>query len=351
MKILCLLVSTFQNNLATTTKRTMPFMRELLNKGHNVTFQENLAMRYAAPSQKRYLLSRANYITRSLVRQYKDADLIFGSKVENAPLAYLLSKKLKVPFILDSDDLEKISAVDIHGYGTSFLIQRAKKVFVASNELCKLYKKIRSDVIYLPNTTNLEYFNPEKYPDIKRSTEPTFFWVSDSRDWFTGCKLIFTSLKKLKRGRVIIIGGGPKAFFKELSKKLGIERQVIVKDWIPDDELPKLYMACDIGLLPFSDNLEARCKCPSRLFELMAMELPYVCTVGESAYMAKKLACGLIAKPEIDDFTEKMRYATNNLDELKEGAKQGRKYLLERQNFNTITEKLEVELCEALYSR
>jgi glycosyltransferase involved in cell wall biosynthesis len=326
-------------------------MQELLNKGHNVTFQENLAMRYATPRQQKYLFARANYITQSLIWQYKNVDLIFGSKVENAPLAYLLSKKLKAPFILDLDDLEKISAVDIHGYGTSFLIQRAKKVFVASNELCKLYKKIRSDVIYLPNTTNLEYFNPEKYPDVERSIEPTFFWVSDSLDWFTGCKLIFTSLKKLKRGRVIIIGGGPKTYFKELSKKLGIERQIIVKNWIPDNELPKLYMDCDIGLLPFSDNLWTRCKCPSRLFEFMAMELPYICTVGEPAYMAEKLDCGLIAKPEIDDFTEKMKYAMNNLDALKEGAKQGRKYLLERQNFNTISEKLEVELCEALSTR
>jgi len=329
----------------------MPFMQELLNKGHNVTFQENLAMRYATPRQQKYLFARANYITQSLIRQYENFDLIFGSKVENAPLAYMLSKKLKVPFILDLDDLEKISAADIHGYGTSFLIQRAKKVFVASNELCKLYKKIRSDVIYLPNTTNLEYFNPEKYPDVERSTEPTFFWVSDSLDWFTGCKLIFTSLKKLKRGRVIIIGGGPKTYFKELSKKLGIERQVIVKDWIPDNELPKLYMSCDIGLLPFSDNLWTRCKCPSRLFEFMAMELPYLCTVGEPAYMARKLNCGLIAKPEIDDFTEKMRYAINNLDELKNGAKRGRKYLIEKQNFNTISEKLEKELCNTVIHR
>jgi hypothetical protein len=62
----------------------------------------------------------------------------------------------------------------------------------------------------------------------------------------------------------------------------------------------------------------------------MAMELPYVCTVGEPAYMARKLACGLIAKPEIDDFTEKIKYALNHLEELKKGAKQGRKYLLEK---------------------
>lgn len=326
-------------------------MQELHNRGHYIVLQENLAMMHSKPGQWKYLLSRVNYMAQSLKEQHKKYDLIIGFKIENAPLAYLLSKKLRVPFALDSDDLEKISAVDIRGYGTSFLIRRAAKVFVASNELHKLYKKIRHDVTYLPNTTNLEYFNPEKYPDVARSTEPTLFWVSDSLDWYTGCKLIFASLKKLKRGRVIIIGGGPKPFFKELSKKLGIERQVIVKDWIPDNELPKLYLACDIGLLPFSNNLWTRCKCPSRLFEFMAMELPYICTVGEPAYMARKLHCGLIAKPETDDFTEKMQYALTNLDELKNGAKRGRKYLIEKQNFNTISEKIENELCNAIIHR
>ena len=346
MDILCLLASTFKKSLATSTKRTIPFMHELICKGHNVTFQENLAMRYALPSQQEYLLARANYITQSLFWNYKKADLIYAAKVENAPLAYLLSKKLKIPFVLDLDDLEKIAAFDFSGYGTSLMIKKATKIFVASNELSKIYKRFRSDIVYLPNTTNLDYFDPKKFVSVEKSSEPTFFWVSDSLDWFTGCKLIFSSLRRLKRGRVIIIGGGPKAYFKELSKKLGIERQVIVKDWIPDDELPKLYAACDFGLLPFSDNPWTWCKCPSRLFEFMAMELPYICTVGEAAYMVQKLDCGLIAKSEIGDFTEKMRFAMNNLAELKKGAKQGRNYLIEKQSFKILSNKMEKELCE-----
>jgi hypothetical protein len=323
-------------------------MQKLRQKGHHITLHENLAMKHASPGQRKYLLSRINYIAQSLIRQPPNYDLIFGSKAENAPLAYLLSKKLGIPFILDSDDLEKISALDIHGYGTSLLIRKATKVFVASNQLYRLYKRVKNDVLYLPNTTDLEYFNPAKYQNIEKSNEPTFLWVSDKIDWYNVCKLIFTSLSKLKKGRVVIIGSGPKAYFKELSRKLRIEQQVIVKDWIPDDQLPKLYMTCDIGLLPFSDNLWTRCKCPSRLFEFMAMELPYICTVGEPAYMARKLACGLIAKPKLEDFTAKMKYAIDHLDELKEGAKQGRKYLLEKQNFNTLGEKLEAALCATL---
>ena len=308
-------------------------------------------MRHATSGQWRYLPARVNYIAQSLIRQNGNYDLIFGSKSENTPLAYLLSKKLRIPFVIDSDDLEKISALDIHGYGTSFLNRRAAKVFVASNELYKLNKRIRNGVVYLPNTTDLEHFNPEEYQEVERSSELTFLWVSDKIDWFTGCNVIFTSLARLKRGRVIIIGSGPRTYFKELSKKLGIARQVAVKDWIQDSELPKLYATCDIGLLPFSDNLWTRCKCPSRLFEFMAMCLPYICTVGEPAYMARKLGCGLIAKPETADFTDKMKYAIDHLEEIKEGAKRGREYLLEKQNFSTLVEKLEAELSATLIPR
>lgn len=344
MKILCLLSDTSSALSTTTTKRIIPFMKRLGEKGHIIEFQENLARKNVLPGKVMYLPERVKHTWRSSMQTCLDYDVIFVSKPEMAPLAYLLSKKCSIPYVLDMDDLEKISALDPYGYLTNCIIRKAAKVFVASYELHRLYKGIRDDIVYLPNSTDLDYFNPEIRQGVEKSDEPTFLWVSDRVEWFTGSKLIFRSLSRLKRGRVIIIGSGPKAYFKELSKKLKIERQVTVKDWIPDDELPKLYMTCDLGLLPFSDNLWTRCKCPSRLFEFMAMGLPYICTVGEPAYMARKLDCGLIAKPEIEDFTDKMRYAIEHLGELKEDAKQGRKYLLEKQNYNTLAEKLEAGL-------
>ena len=345
--VLCLLPDTLSASSITTTKRIIPLMRKLKEGGYNVEFQENLARKKTSPEKPMYLLERIKQTLRCLLGT-SNHDIIFVSKPEMAPLAYLLSKKYSIPYVLDLDDLEKISALDPNGYFTDYLVGKAAKVFVASHELYKLYRKKKSDIVYLPNTTDLGYFNPMKYRWIEKSNEPTFIWVSDKIDWYTGCKLIFTSLSKLKKGRVVIIGSGPKEYFKELSKKLRIEQQVIVKDWIPDDELAKLYMTCHVGLLPFSDNPWTRCKCPSRLFEFMAMELPYICTVGEPAYMAKKLACGLIAKPEIEDFTDKMKYAIDHLEKLKEGAKQGRKFLLEKQDFNSLGEKLEAALCATL---
>ena len=345
MRILCLLPDSLEVPLPTTAKRIIPLMKKVEKRGHHIEFKENVARKKGRPGEYTYFLSRLNYTLSSVLREaFSDYDIVFVSKPEMLPLAYLLSKKLSIPFVQDLDDLEKISVLDLHGCFSSVLIMTAAKVFVASNELYRLYERKIKNVIYLPNTTDLQYFNPEKYGNIKKTREPTFLWVSDRIDWFTGCKLVFNSFARLKFGRLVIIGGGPKAFFEKTAKKLGMEKQVTVKGWVSDSELLRLYISSDIGLMPFTDNLWTRCKCSSRLFELMAMELPFICTVGEPAYMAKKLGCGIIAKPEPEDFTVKMKCAIDYLDELTESARQGREYLLEKQNFDVLADRLEREL-------
>jgi glycosyltransferase involved in cell wall biosynthesis len=343
MRILCLLPSTLKGNFATTSKRTLPLMKQLSSNGNDIILQENLAHKYSSPEKATYLLTRACYVVQSLAKTYRQLDLIYASKVENAPLSYLLSKKLSVPYVVDSDDLEKIGMLDFKEIGTKLLLQKAGKVFVASNGLKEIYNHNGIDSVYLPNSTDLSHFNPNDFVRTIDSNEPTFLWVSDKIDWVTGCKLIFNSFRRLKKGRLIIIGGGPKVYFRELSEKLGIAKRVIIKDWVSDDELPILYRNCDFGLLPFSDNPWTKCKCPSRLFEFMAMELPYLCTVGEPAYMASKCGCGLVAKPVISDFSDKMQYAVEHIDELKIRGKKGREFLLSQQNLPKIAMTLEDE--------
>lgn len=319
-------------------------MHFLGSRGHTVFFQENSPHRYSNPSNIRYFFYRGNYLVQSIFHEYQDFDIIFASKVENAPLAYLLSKKLDKPFIIDADDLERIGTLDFKGNCTDFLLRKSEKVFAASIALYNLYKQNGNAVTYLPNSTNLEYFDPSRFISNQNHSEPTFLWVSDKIDWVTACKLIFPSFKKLTEGHLIIIGSGPKQYFRELSERLGISHRVTVKDWVPEAELPYLYSCADFGLLPFSDTLWAQCKCPSRIFEFMAMEVPFICTVGEPSYIATKINCGIISKPNVEDFYAKMQYAISNIDKLKQLGKKGREFLLKEQTFSQIGAKLEFEI-------
>lgn len=347
MKILHLLPHTIESGSPVTIKRIIPLTRKLRERGHEIHLQENLAMKEASLEEYRYILARLKYFLRYSLHFSNSYDLIFASKPAMGVLAYLLSKKSAIPFVLELDDLEGIGGLDVFRLGTSLFVRKAARVFVISRELYRLYQKVRSDVVYLPNSADLDFYDPRKYK-VTKFDEPTFVW-SGKMNWFTNCELILYSISKIDRGRVCIIGDGPKRpYYERLSEKLGLGNRVIFKGWIPDDEVPRLYKASHVGLLPFKDILWARCKAPTRLYEFMAMQLPFICTVGEPAYMAKKLGCGLIAKPSVEDFVQKMEYAINHLDELKDRGRQGRAYLLKEQNYDTITKQLEWELQKAI---
>jgi len=347
MRMICLLAHSLKSQMPTTTKRIIPLMRKLAEKGHRVRFQENLAMNEASIEGRSYLLARLKYFTRFFLQFCDDYDLIFASKPAMGVLAYLLSRKFTRPFALDIDDFEGIGALDVRKYGTSIFVRKAPKVFVASKQLYELYQRVNRDIFYLPNTTDLEHFAPEKYEKTQEFDEPTFIWVTGIEDETATFNLVLTSLANLPKGILYIIGrlnSNHKKYCEELSRKLGLEKRVVLKRWVPDNEVPRLYKSSDIGLIPYRDNMWTRCKCPSRLFEFMAMELPFICTVGEPAYMAEKTGCGLIAELNTEDFTKKMKYMIDHLDEMKEKAKQARSYLLKSQNFGILAEKLEKEL-------
>ncbi len=328
-------------------------MKELQRRGHEVRFLQNFAWRepstlstlswlkcYASWSlnQKRLLLQ-------FLVQDF-DCDLIYAEKIESAFYAYFLSKKLSVPYVIDSHDLEQVSLLDkyVNSTFTSYLIKHSAKVFAISKELHKLYQNIRNDAIYLPSTADLDFFDPRKIGQVDRFNEVTFIWCGNMKG-SDFCELILQAFCKLNGEKLYLVGDGPKRqFYEKLTSQLGLNKKVVFTGWVSDKELARLYKASDIGLLPFKDDSWNRCKAPSKLFEFMAMEIPFICAVGEPAYMVEKLGCGLAAKPEVFDFSKKMAYAVKNLSELKDKAKEARKYLLEKQNFGVLAKKLEEEL-------
>lgn len=353
MRILTILSATFESGSPAIFKRTLPLMKELQRGGHEIKFLENYAWQEPSTlSTSSWLkcyaswsLNHKRLIIRYLLQDF-DCDLVYSEKIEPTTLAYLLSKKMAIPFVIDSHDLERVNLLDkyINSIITSYLIKKAAKVFTISKELHKLYQNIRKDVIYLPSTADLGFFDPRKLGQVDKFNEITFIWCGNMKG-SDFCELILQAFRKLNGEKLYLVGDGPKRqFYEKLTSELGLNKKVIFTGWVSDKELARLYKASDIGLLPFNDDLWNRCKAPSKLFEFMAMEIPFVCTVGEPAYMVEKLGCGLVAKPEVFDFSKKMAYAVKNLNELKDKAKEARKYLLEKQNFGVLAKKLEEEL-------
>jgi glycosyltransferase involved in cell wall biosynthesis len=326
-------------------------MRELKKRGHEVSYLENPA--WTTPSTlstSSWLRSYACWFFNQkmaliqFLAQDLNFDVIYAEKMDAAVYAYFLSKKMSVPFVLDSHDFERVDLLDkyLDSNMTKYIIKQADRVFAISNELYELYKQIREDVIYLPSGADLEFFLPHERRKI--NDQPTFIWCGNMKG-LDFCELILEAFSKLRGGKLYLVGDGPKKqVYEKLTSELGVGRRVEFTGWVSDTELLQLYEASDIGLLPFKDDLWNRCKAPSKVFEFMAMQIPFVCTVGEPAYIVNKLGCGLVAKPDVTDFSSKMAYAIKNLDMLRKKALESREYLVREQNYESSAKKVEHEL-------
>ena len=296
MRILTILSATFKSGSPAIFKRTLPLMNELKRRGHEVRFLQNSAWRNPSTSSNSswlkcyasWFINQKKQLLQFLTQDFK-CDLIYAEKIESGVYAYFISRKMSIPYVLDSHDLEQVDLLDkyLNSNMTSHVIKEAAKVFAISNELTELYQKIRKDVIYLPGAADLEFFVPQRIGKKNEANEATFIWCGNMRG-LDFCELILQAFGKLKGGKLYLVGDGPKRqFYEKLTSQLGLNKRVVFTGWVSDMELVKLYEASDIGLLPFKDDLWNRCKAPSKLFEFMAMEVPFVCTVGEPAYLVK----------------------------------------------------------------
>jgi glycosyltransferase involved in cell wall biosynthesis len=84
-----------------------------------------------------------------------------------------------------------------------------------------------------------------------------------------------------------------------------------VRDWVPPAEMPSFLAQAHVGLLPLipdgTNDDWMRCKCPTKLFEFMAMEMPTVASAyGEVRGIISDGEDGLLAGDR-NEFIERMR--------------------------------------------
>jgi glycosyltransferase involved in cell wall biosynthesis len=324
-------------------------MKELERRGHQVSIVTNDRathspnLRGIAYTSVRVL----DIILASLKKQRFDA--IFASKPSSGLTALLISRRNNIPVIFDQDDLEGLIPSRPCAWSTSaILAKHASKLVVASYFLSLVYRRVRQDVIYLPNAVDLNAFDPSKYGTPHLDT-PRLLWVAPE-NLEDEIEYVVETLKTCPDSRLVVMGKGSERLTRgELKIPPDLLKRIEIKKWVPAEEIPSLYSDCSAALLPFPDTLWYRCKCPTRLFEYIAMELPFVATVGEPAYMAGRLGSGLIAKPHPKDFALRAKDILSHITEMKERAREARLFLAQNQNFTSIGDRLERTLLEIMH--
>lgn len=249
-----------------------------------------------------------------------------------AGLGVSLARKWRIPAILDLDDY------DIwHG---SYLLKNFQGITVASRELGKMFQRYNTS--YIPNSTDLDFFDPKKYTP-KKSKSCLVIW---SGTMYKSLRLETTlnAFKLVKENtHFTFMGrGANKETLQSYSQTLGLKRRVTFRKWTDRASVPASLSQADIGIIYTSDTLYERCKCPGKLFEYMAMQLPIVATnVGESAHVISEAGCGVLVPPENPlAMAEAIDFLVQNPEERHQMGEMGRKYLLSNQNFSILGARL-----------
>ena len=97
---------------------------------------------------------------------------------------------------------------------------------------------------------------------------------------------------------LLVVGEGLRGEEQELARlaaQAGLGNTVYIMGWVEAEDLPTLFAAADVAILPVDDTILNRARCPARLLDLMAAGLPVVTeAVGEYGRIVEDGVSGLL---------------------------------------------------------
>ena len=288
---------------------------------------------------------------RGLIKRLEGFDVITSNNPEFygfAYQAYKAAKKYNARFILrTSQTVEGFFLFKLTKYFVCPIAKKAydySKFVVFTNpqaeERClKLgLIKNRSKSIITGHATDVKCFRPMKVPKAKN---PVLLSVGGLYK-IKGHHLIIEALKKIvdngyKDAELWIVGQG---YYKEhltnITKKLGLEKNVKFLGSKNHEELAKLYNQCNVFVLANYQEITPAVN------EALACEKPVVVMeCGGFEFVIPNENYGLIAKRlDIGDITNKILILLENKKLAKKIGKNGRKRTLENFSIEIVAEKL-----------
>lgn len=191
-------------------------------------------------------------------------------------------------FLLDNIDYQ-LSIMRIADYSKGFagmwpnfykkelkLINRVNKIAVSAENLKEKYNLTnKSNVLYVPNGLDLDFFNnaDKSFPsDFKNIPEPRITYIGCIHDWFD-TDLLYQAAKALPDYSFVLIG----PIQKDLSilEKL---KNVYILGGKPYSQIARFLTHSQLGIIPFKVNELINSVNPIKLYEYMICGLPVVCS-------------------------------------------------------------------------
>lgn len=233
------------------------------------------------------------------------------------------------------------------------LLKKTKAITCASldyikySHLARYYRKKSSQFKQTLFGVDLEVFSPQK--DNSRTDKKTVLFVGglDKAHYFKGLENLFLAMKKIKKRislqtQLNVVGKGDLlSYYKDLTKKLGIEDMVNFFDTVENKDLPSFYNNCDVVVLPSINKGEAF---GLVLLEAMACAKPVVASgLPGVRGVFKNGEQGLIVRPnDIRDLADKIEKIISDSELGKKMGIAGRELVEKKYTWDEVGRRLDL---------
>jgi glycosyltransferase involved in cell wall biosynthesis len=239
------------------------------------------------------------------------------------------------------------------------LIDDSKAIITVSNSLKELiintFHKATSKIMTIPNAVDTESFKPRElekartvlsnvvYRKCRRQICDEHIILYSGR--LASHKGIDVLLKSLPKTRVdslsiVLAGDGDQnyiSYLKDLASKLGIADKICFAGKVPHSLLPYLYAAASLFVLPsIFEGL------PTAILEAMSCGVPSVASrIGGISEVIDNYVDGILVSPgSSDGLANAITYLLENYDLRKKMGQNARRKMLERFDWNIVTDKI-----------
>jgi glycosyltransferase involved in cell wall biosynthesis len=320
------------------------------------------------------LLNYFSFVFTSYIRGQKldNYDYIL---CESPPLflgysAMRLAKKLNAKLIFNVSDLWPESAEKLDLVSNTFFLKMAynleaklyNKSYLVTGQTQGIVKNIterfpHKTVFWLPNGVDITKYDPahiEPYGFRKKyniDDNDIVLFYGGIIGHAQGLEIIVNVAKRFKNKPIkfVLLGSGPeKDKLLDLNKSLGLSN-VIFAEPVGRNEIGSIIKEIDVSLVPLRKLDLFMGAIPSKIFEILAMEKPILLGVdGEAKELfINEGKSGWFFEPEnLNDLEKKINKIMNNKPEIIIRGKNGRKYVSEKFNRDTIVQNFYAFLIE-----
>ena len=282
---------------------------------------------------------------------------------------YLLSMIFNIPLVKEVNGLIA-EEIRIMGLGNRislrvmywierFNMSKADKLIVVTSKLKEVlqeeYQVPGDKIVVIPNGANTDLFQPmdaakaREILNLNQSNDYVCF-VGSLYPW-QGLEYLIKStpliLQECPDTRFLIVGDGPmKQELINLAEQVGVSENMTFKGMVPYPKVPQYINASAVCVV-----LRAEAKSghsPLKLYEYMACGKPVVATRVSGFDILEEYRAGLLVNPEdYQGFANVVTMLLKNRELGRELGKNGRKYVVESQNWDNVAQRV-ANVCQSL---